>query len=58
MLDKATKNDFIANKYEEDKDQAFIREMDGEKCRRMSEDMNLSMFSISKSVRLQRKFRF
>ena len=54
-LDKATKKDFIENKLEENKEQAFAFGMVEDKCRWSREDISLSRFSISKSVRLQRK---
>lgn len=37
---------------EEDKDEALVFTVDGDKCTRVGEDMHLLRFSISKSMRL------
>ena len=51
-LDKAKKNDFTKNKPKEDKDNALVTMTDGDKCMKVSEDMSLLRFSISRSMRL------
>ena len=57
-LDKATKKDFIVNKFEEYKYQAFELTTKGAKYTELSEDISLSRSSIYISVRLWRKLKF
>ena len=57
-LDKAKKKDFAKNKPKEIKNQTHVYRMDGDKCTRVSEEISLSSSSISKSVKLQQKFKF
>lgn len=57
-LDKAKKKDFAKNKPKENKNQTLVSRMDGDKCTRVSEEISLSRSSISKSMKLQQKFKF
>ena len=57
-LDKAIEKDSIENKLEEERDQALVSRIEGDKYTRVSEDISFSRLSIAKSVRLGRKFKF
>ena len=57
-LDMIEKNDFTMNKPQENRDQALELGPDRDKCKYKREDMSLSRSSMSRSKRLQQKFRF
>ena len=58
MWDKARKKDLSVNNSEEDEDQDLASEIDGDKCKHLSERMRLSKSSISESERLRQKLKF